>query len=34
MNAFAKNMPKSADPEKYFRETVTPFLRGLRPQAR
>jgi hypothetical protein len=34
MNSFVKNMPKSADPQKYFRETVAPFLRGLTPKAR
>jgi hypothetical protein len=34
MNAFAKNMPRSADPARYFRENVAPFLRGLKPRAR
>jgi hypothetical protein len=34
MRALADNMPKSSDPEKYFRESVEPFLTGLTPHAR
>ena len=34
MRSMADAMPKASDPEKYFRETVTPFLRELTPSAR
>jgi len=34
MERMAAAMPRSADPEKYFRETVEPFLRSLTPKAR